>query len=193
MCVLEPFTVVHCDWRKKKTTKPYDHMPDVTNRHVSSCACVSLLHVCPVIVSSQSVLQQNVIENIQCKRRIAIGLKRICLCVCVCLSVCPSVLVCLALDLIPVWEVAYDNDTLQLCEAGERWAFPRLYGQQGGHPLVYWDGKVKFLHPSQFTLYKCLKKKKRTKKDSQKKHVVQFLFNFTLSNWILRLFVLLKV
>lgn len=69
-----------------------------------------------------------------------------------CLSVGLSVFVCVWFwILIPVWEVAYDNDTLQLCEAGERRTFPRLHGQQGGHPLVYWDGKVQlcvFVHVS---------------------------------------------
>lgn len=64
---------------------------------------------------------------------------------CVCVFVCLSVFVCVWLwMLIPVWEVAYDNDTLQLCEAGERWTFPRLHGQQGGHPVVYRDGKVQW-------------------------------------------------
>ena len=63
-------------------------------------------------------------------------------------SMCVSVCVCLwcvwLWMVILVWEVAYDNDTLQLCEAGERRAFPRLHGQQGGHPLVHGDGEVRW-------------------------------------------------
>lgn len=64
------------------------------------------------------------------------------MCVRVFAFVCVSVCVWFWMQ-IPVWEVAYDNYTLQLCEAGERRAFPCLHGQQGGHPLVYGDGKVR--------------------------------------------------
>lgn len=108
--------------------------------------CQWYLYINTCISSCGLVLQKLIfgsLNNMYCRKllfklRIAVELKT---CVIVCLFLCVCVWLWM---LIPVWEVAYDNDTLQLCEAGERWAFPRLHGQQRGHPVVYRDGKVQW-------------------------------------------------